>query len=70
MASWLTRLPLSHMQVPSIERLARMSDAQLRAVPRLVVGRSGVGEVTFLYPGRCRAGICRRGGCFMHAAAV
>lgn len=38
--------------MPSIERLACMSDEQLRAVPCFVVGRSGVGEVAFLYLGR------------------
>lgn len=36
--------------VPSMRRLRRMTDAELRAVPRLVVGRQGVGEIAFLYP--------------------
>ncbi|PRW57893.1 type I polyketide synthase [Chlorella sorokiniana] len=39
-----------YFTVPSMERLACMSDAELRAVPRLVIGRSGVGEIAYLYP--------------------
>lgn len=36
--------------VPSLKRLARLSDSELRQVPRFVIGRQGVGEVAFLYP--------------------
>jgi acyl carrier protein len=39
-----------YFTVPSARRLARLTDAQLAAVPRFVVGRAGVGEVAFLYP--------------------
>lgn len=48
-APTLTRL--GYFTVPSLRRLQRLSDAELRAVPRFVVGREGVGEVSFLYPG-------------------
>jgi acyl carrier protein len=39
-----------YFTVPSVRRMQRMSTSQLRALPRFVVGRAGVGEVAFLYP--------------------
>ena len=39
-----------YFTVPSIKRLQRMSDSELREVPRFVIGRQGLGEIAFLYP--------------------
>ena len=50
-----------YFTVPSLKKLQRLSDADLRAVPGLVIGREGLGEVSFLRPGgwqgRCRKGV-------------
>lgn len=39
-----------YFTAPSIRRLQHMSDDELAAVPRFVIGRANVGEVAFLYP--------------------
>lgn len=36
--------------VPSMRNLQRMTDDQLAAVPRFVIGKKGLGEIAFLYP--------------------
>jgi acyl carrier protein len=36
--------------VPSITNLQKMTDDQLAAVPRFVIGKKGMGEIAFLYP--------------------
>lgn len=43
-----------YFTVPSIGRLQNLADEELQAVPRLVIGREGFGEISFLYPGECR----------------
>lgn len=42
---------LGYYTIPSMRRLQRLSDADLRAVPQFLIGREGVGEISFLYPG-------------------
>ena len=45
------KLTLSgYYTVPSIKRLARMTDKELEAVPRFVIGKKALGEVAFMYP--------------------
>ena len=39
-----------YFSVPSIKRLQRMSEEELKQVPRFVIGRQGYGEIAFLYP--------------------
>jgi len=38
--------------IPSMRRLQRLSDTGLRDVPQFLIGRDGVGEISFLYPGK------------------
>ncbi len=39
-----------YFTVPSIRRLQRMSEEELKQVSRFVIGRQGYGEIAFLYP--------------------